>query len=113
MKYKHILITGGAGFIGSHLTDHLIALGYKIRILDNLTPQIHPGGKIPEYLNKKAEFIKGDVTRRLDWQKALQGTDAVIHFAAAVGVGQSMYQIERYVKDNCLGTALLLDILAN
>lgn len=113
MKYKHVLITGGAGFIGSHLTDHLIKKGYKVRILDNLHPQIHPTGKPPAYLNKKAEFIKGDVTSKNDWRKGLNGVDAVFHFAAAVGVGQSMYQIERYVKDNCLGTALFLDILAN
>ena len=112
-KYSTILITGGAGFIGSHTTDYLLSLGYQVRILDNLHRQIHEGGKPPVYLNPKAEFIKGDVTNRKDWQKALKGVEAVIHFAAAVGVGQSMYQIERYVADNCLGTALLLDILAN
>ena len=113
MKYKSILITGGAGFIGSHLTDHLIRQGYKVRIMDNLHSQIHPSGKPPEYFNKKAQFIKGDVTHKEDWRKALVGIDAVVHFAAAVGVGQSMYQIERYVRDNSLGTALFLDILAN
>jgi len=113
MKYNKVLITGGAGFIGSHLTDYLIDKGYTVRIMDNLHPQIHPSGKLPEYINSQAEFFKGDVTSRSDWQKALKGIDAVVHFGAAVGVGQSMYQIERYVKDNCLGTALLLDILAN
>ncbi len=113
MKYKSILITGGAGFIGSHLTDHLIRQGYKVRIMDNLHSQIHPTGKPPEYFNKKAQFINGDVTHKDDWRKALVGIDAVVHFAAAVGVGQSMYQIERYVRDNSLGTALFLDILAN
>ncbi len=113
MKYKRILVTGGAGFIGSHLTDHLISKGYLVRVMDNLHTQIHPSGKPPSYLNPKAEFIKGDVTKRKDWEKALKGIDAVFHFAAAVGVGQSMYQIERYVKDNCLGTAIFLDILAN
>lgn len=113
MKYKRILVTGGAGFIGSHLTDHLINQGYKVRILDNLHPQIHPTGKPPAYLNSQAEFIKGDVVNRNDWLKVLKNIDAVFHFAAAVGVGQSMYQIERYVRDNCLGAAIFLDILAN
>src|SRR3989344_2011702 len=113
MKYKKILITGGAGFIGSHLTDYLIAKDYRVRILDSLHPQIHPAGKPPVYLNKQAEFIKGDVTDKNTWRKVLKEIDGVIHFAAAVGVGQSMYQIERYVRDNCLGTALFLDILAN
>lgn len=113
MKYKNILITGGAGFIGSHLTDHLINQGYHVRILDNLHPQIHPTGKPPAYLNKRAEFIKGDVVNRRDWLKSLKNIDAVFHFAAAVGVGQSMYEIERYVRDNCVGSAILLDILAN
>jgi dTDP-L-rhamnose 4-epimerase len=112
-KYKHILVTGGAGFIGSHLVDALIEKGYKVRVLDNLFKQIHPTGKLPIYFNKKAEFLKGDVTNRSDWEKALKGIDAIYHFAAAVGVGQSMYEIEHYVKVNSLGTAILLDILAN
>ncbi len=113
LKFNKILVTGGAGFIGSHLLDGLIGKGYKVRVLDNLYRQIHPTGKLPEYFNKKAEFMKGDVTRRADWKKAIAGVDAVVHLAAAVGVGQSMYEIEHYVKVNSLGTALLLDILAN
>ncbi len=113
MKYPKVLITGGAGFIGSHLTDALIKSGYHVRILDNLDPQVHPDGNVPSYLNSSAEFIHGDVTIRADWEKALTGIDAVFHFAAAVGVGQSMYEVEKYVKVNSYGTALLLDILAN
>ncbi len=112
-KYKKVLVTGGAGFIGSHLVDGLIKKGYQVRVLDNLYKQIHPAGKLPDYLNKKAEFIMGDVTSRSDWIAALKGVDAVFHFAAAVGVGQSMYEIEQYVKVNSLGTAIFLDILAN
>lgn len=110
---KKILVTGGAGFIGSHLTDKLIADGYQVRVMDNLYKQIHPSGRLPSYFNKKAEFLRGDVTQRKNWEKALKDMDAVIHLAAAVGVGQSMYEIEHYVKVNSLGTALLLDILAN
>ncbi|OGG17297.1 hypothetical protein A3D78_05580 [Candidatus Gottesmanbacteria bacterium RIFCSPHIGHO2_02_FULL_39_14] len=112
-SYTRILVTGGAGFIGSHLVDKLINLGYKVRVLDNLDKQIHPTGKLPEYFNSQAEFIRGDVTNRKDWLTALTDIDCLFHFASAVGVGQSMYQIEKYVKVNCLGTALLLDILAN
>lgn len=113
MKFKKILITGGAGFIGSHLTDHLINEGNQVRIMDSLHPQIHPDSQLPPYLNKNAEFVKGDVTNREDWKKALEGVDGVVHFAAAVGVGQSMYEVERYVKVNSLGTSIFLDILAN
>lgn len=112
-KYKKILVTGGAGFIGSHLVDGLIKKGYQVRVLDNLHRQIHPNGRLPAYFNQKAEFIKGDVTKAADWLKALSGIDAVFHLAAAVGVGQSMYEIKHYVKVNSLGTAIFLDILAN
>lgn len=112
MKIRKILVTGGAGFIGSHLVDKLISIGYKVRILDNLTPQVHQG-KTPQYLNKKAEFIKGDVTNTQDIKKAVEGMDAIFHEAAVVGVGQSMYEIEHYIYNNTLGTAKLLDFLAN
>lgn len=112
MKFKNVLVTGGAGFIGSHLVDKLISTGYRVRILDNLTYQVHQG-KIPEYINKKAQFVKGDVTNFSDLEKAIKNIDAIIHEAAIVGVGQSMYQIENYVLQNSLGTAKLLDFLAN
>lgn len=112
MKFKNILVTGGAGFIGSHLVDKLISSGYKVRIFDNLTPQVHQG-KIPTYLNKKAEFIKGDVTKKEDLEKVLKDIDAIFHEAAVVGVGQSMYEIEHYTYNNTIGTAKLLDFLAN
>ncbi len=112
-KYKKILVTGGAGFIGSHIVDLLIQKGYSVRIIDNLDPQVHPGRTRPTYLNSKAEFIRGDVTRRSDLIKALRGIDAVFHEAAKVGVGQSMYEIEKYTKNTVLGTALLLDLIVN
>ncbi len=112
MKFKSVLVTGGAGFIGSHLVDKLILEGYKVRILDNLIPQVHQR-KIPQYLNKKAEFIKGDVTNIKDIKKAVEGIDAIYHEAAVVGVGQSMYEIENYIYNNITGTGRLLDFLAN
>lgn len=112
MKFEHILVTGGAGFIGSHLVDKLVSEGYRVRILDNLTPQVHER-KIPQYLNKKAEFIKGDVSNLDDIKKALEGIDVIFHEAAVVGVGQSMYEIEHYIHNNTLGTAKLLDYLVN
>ncbi len=111
-KFKNILVTGGAGFIGSHLVDKLVQEGYNVTIFDNLTEQVH-GKKVPSYLNKKAKFIKGDVTKKTDVKKALKGIDAIFHEASVVGVGQSMYDIENYVYQNSLGSAILLDYLAN
>ena len=110
---KTCLVTGGAGFIGSYIVDELIERGYRVKIFDNLEPQVHPGGKMPEYLNKKAEFITGDVRDYDALKKALKGVDVVFHKAAMVGVGQSQYQIKRYVDVNIGGTSNLLDILAN
>ncbi|MCD6407711.1 SDR family NAD(P)-dependent oxidoreductase [bacterium] len=107
-----ILVTGGAGFIGSHLVDSLVRKKYKVIILDNLTPQVHPDG-IPDYLNLKATFIKGDVRNRNKLREVVKEVDAIFHFAAAVGVGQSQYEIAHYVKTNIQGTANLLDILVN
>ena len=115
---KNVLITGGAGFIGSNVALKLIAKGYNVTVLDTLSKQIH--GKNPEetsplYLSikDKVKFIKGSVTSREDWMKALDGQEAVIHLAAETGTGQSMYEIEKYVETNIGGTALLLDILTN
>jgi len=104
----NILVTGGAGFIGSHLVDALIERGYRVRILDSLVEQVH-GASVPEHLNGHAEFIKGDVCEGAAVSKALDGIDVVYHQAAEVGVGQSMYEIVRYVKANDLGTAVLLE----
>jgi dTDP-L-rhamnose 4-epimerase len=109
---QKILITGGAGFIGSHLTDELVENGYEVRVLDNLSPQIHgPDGLRPAYLHRDAELMVGDVRCAETVARALDGIDAVYHFAAMVGVGQSMYQVRDYVGVNDLGTANLLQIL--
>src|SRR5512140_2687031 len=104
----NILVTGGAGFIGSHLTDALVAGGHRVRILDSLVEQVHGLGA-PPHLNKGAEFIRGDVCDAGTVGKALDGIDVVYHEAAEVGVGQAMYEIVRYVKANDLGTAVLLE----
>jgi dTDP-L-rhamnose 4-epimerase len=108
-----VLITGGAGFIGSHAADALLAAGYEVRLLDNLSPQVHGGNRQrPAYLAKDAELVVGDVTDALAVDHALRGTDMVLHLASAVGVGQSMYDIEPYVRTNELGTAVLLQTLS-
>lgn len=111
-KYKNILVTGGAGFIGSFLVDRLIRDGYKVRILDNLEDQVHRGRK-PSYFNKKAEFVKGDVRDYEKFKSAVKGIDAIFHLAAAVGVAQSNYQIKKYIEINVSGVANLLDLLVN
>jgi dTDP-L-rhamnose 4-epimerase len=111
---KHVLITGGAGFIGSHLADELLRQGYRVRVLDDLSPQVHgPGNRRPDYLNPDVELITGDVRDPDAVKRALDGIDAVYHFAALVGVGQSMYEIARYTSVNNLGTAVLLEALIN
>lgn len=108
-----VLITGGAGFIGSHAADALLAAGYEVRLFDNLSPQVHgTQRKRPAYLNNEAELIVGDITDQLAVERALRGVDMVLHLAAAVGVGQSMYDIEPYVRTNELGTAVLLQALS-
>lgn len=114
---KNILITGGAGFIGSRLANFLVAKGHNVRVLDNLSPQIH--GPEPESsllfrsIQDKVEFLRGSVTSRDDMMKALSGVDTVVHLAAETGTGQSMYAIQHYSDVNIGGTALLLDLIAN
>ncbi len=109
---NNILVTGGCGFIGSHIADKLIEEGNSVRILDNLEDQVH-NGKIPDYLNPKAEFIKGDVRNSEDLRSSIEDIDVIFHEAAMVGVGQSMYEIQKYVDINTHGTAKLLEILVN
>jgi dTDP-L-rhamnose 4-epimerase len=111
----HILITGGAGFIGSHLTPALLAEGHSVRILDTLSPQIH--GELPEGAEwlrstKGLEFIRGSVTSREDLARAIDGVDAIVHLASETGTGQSMYEISRYAHENVQGTAELCQVLA-
>lgn len=107
-----VLITGGAGFIGTHLARMASAAGYRVRILDNLSPQVH--GHDPHYQAPSGtEFQPGDVTLRADIERAIEGMDTIVHLAADTGTGQSMYEIDRYYRVNVQGTALLFDILAN
>ena len=116
---KKVLISGGAGFIGSNIALKLIQMGFEVTVLDSLSPQIH--GEDPyknsfifkSVLSSSARFIRGSVTNRNDWKQALKGQDMVIHLAAETGTGQSMYEIQKYNEVNVIGTALLLDILAN
>lgn len=110
---KHILITGGAGFIGSHLADELLQKGYQVTVYDNLLEQVHGADcKRPSYLPDGASLWVGDVRNRQELRQALKGIDAVYHFAARVGVGQSMYQIAEYTDVNNMGTAVLLEELS-
>src|SRR5215467_4174355 len=104
-----VLITGGAGFIGSHLADRLLSEGNDVRALDNLDGQVHGNGTRPDYLDPSVELHVGDVRDRASVSRALDGVDAVYHFAAAVGVGQSMYEIERYTSINAIGAAVVLE----
>jgi dTDP-L-rhamnose 4-epimerase len=107
---SRILITGGAGFIGSHLADELLQSGHAVKVFDLLCSQVHGAEKqSPEYLNPDVELVLGDVRDRAAVDRALQGIDAVYHFAAAVGVGQSMYEVEHYASINDIGTAVLLE----
>jgi len=115
---KNILITGGAGFIGSHLSLKLAKEGFEVTVLDNLSKQVH--GELPEFtsplfrsIKDKVNFIFGDVTNYHDWSIALKDQDAIIHLAAETGTAQSMYEIKRYTDVNIGGTALMLDFLSN
>jgi dTDP-L-rhamnose 4-epimerase len=115
---KNVLITGGAGFIGSNLALKLIDKGYRVTVLDNLSQQIHGDNPLetsPLYqsIKNKVNFIKGTVTSKEDWEKAMEGQNIIVHYAAETGTGQSMYEIQKYVEVNILGTAIMLDLLAN
>lgn len=110
---EHVLITGGAGFIGSHVADELLRRGHRVRALDNLSPYVHgPERRRPDYLSPDVELQVGDVRDPAAVRRALEGVDAVYHLAARVGVGESMYRIEEYTAENGQGTAVLLEALA-
>ncbi len=114
---ENILISGGAGFIGSNLALKLDSLGHNVRVLDNLSPQIHTNSKedsqLYQSIKGKVTFINGDIRNRKDWKNAIANSTIIVHLAAETGTGQSMYQIEKYVHVNCVGTAIMLDVLAN
>ena len=111
---KNILITGGAGFIGSRLCERLFEKNYNITVLDNLSPQIHENDESTLYrkIKGKCKFIKGDVRSKEDWKKALKGQEIVVHFASETGTGQSMYEMEKYNDVNIKGTSNMLEVLS-
>ncbi|UCH89948.1 MAG: SDR family NAD(P)-dependent oxidoreductase [Thermoplasmata archaeon] len=106
-----IMVTGGAGFIGSHLVDALVNEGHEVVIYDNLDAQVHK--KVPDYLNSQATFIQKDIRDQSDFKDAMKDVEVIFHEASAVGVGQSMYQVGHYVDVNTLGTAKMLELLVN
>ena len=112
---RNILITGGAGFIGSRLCEKLFGQGNHITVLDNLSEQIHGNGEsfLFKKIKNKCTFIKGDVRNKDDWGKAIKNQEIIIHLAAETGTGQSMYEVEKYTNVNVMGTAHMLEILAN
>src|SRR5262249_29258564 len=115
-----ILVTGGAGFVGSFLCEELHRHGYEVRIFDNFEPQVHADKPINlrALMSPSGEFVKGvelvwgDVRNIFQLDAGLRGVDAIIHLAAQVGVGQSMYEVHKYVDNNTIGTAVLLELLA-
>jgi dTDP-L-rhamnose 4-epimerase len=109
---NRVLITGGAGFIGSHVADELLAYGHAVRVLDNLAPRVHQGGKRPTYLDPNVELVIGDVRDGAVVERALEGVDIVFHLAGAVGAGESVFEVDRCMSANNVGTAVLLDRLA-
>ncbi len=100
MAIRSVLVTGGAGYIGSHLVDRLVSRDYRVTVLDNLEPQVHRTGAWPSYVNPRATYVRGDVRDRAAFEPLVVASDAVVHFGAAVSVGQSMYQVDRYVDVN-------------
>lgn len=113
MANERVLVTGGAGFIGSHIVERLVERGHRVTVFDALDPQVHPNSQLPKYLHKDAEFIVGDVRDYLALKEVVLRADVIFHQAATVGVGQSQYQVRHYVEVNTLGTANLLDIVVN
>ena len=113
MSGKRILIAGGAGFIGAHVSNELLAHGYTVRAIDSLVPQVHGDSAVrPKYLNPEVELFRGDIRDRSLLTKSLEGVDGVINLVALVGVGQSMYQIDEYTSVNNGGTAALMQCLS-
>jgi dTDP-L-rhamnose 4-epimerase len=111
---RKILVTGGAGFVGTHLVDALLAHGDTVRVLDNLDPQVHgPARQRPVWLSSETELLEGDMRDPDVVNRAVRGVDVIYHLAAAVGVGQSMYQVAAYTATNSLGTAHLLQALVD
>src|SRR6266508_6310796 len=108
---ESVLITGGAGFIGSHLADALVARGHRVVVLDSLVAQVHGDAERPAYLHPDVELIRGDVRDAETLTPILDRVDVVFHLAAMVGVGQSMYEITRYTSGNTLAAAALLQAM--
>lgn len=107
---EKILVTGGLGFIGSHTVDELIKRGYETKVIDNLEHQVH-GGQFPTYKNENAEYIKGDIRHRKAWIDALKDVDGIIHLAGSVGIGQSFWEVKKYIDTNVSGTAILYELM--